>query len=62
MPLIVGACIIGSFAVENTVYAVVTMLIAGLIGFYMEENGFPLAPAILGVVLAPRREFFEYAG
>ncbi|WP_447527450.1 tripartite tricarboxylate transporter permease [Vreelandella sp. TE19] len=53
MPLIVAACIVGSFAVENTVYAVVTMLVAGLLGFYMEENGFPLAPAILGVVLAP---------
>ena len=53
MPLIIAACIIGAFAVENTVFAVVTMLCAGILGFFMEENGFPLAPAILGVVLAP---------
>lgn len=53
MPLIVAACIIGAFAVENTLFAVITMLGAGLLGLYMEDNGFPVAPAILGVVLAP---------
>ena len=27
------------------------MLVFGVLGFFMEENGFPVAPAILGVVL-----------
>jgi TctA family transporter len=27
------------------------MLVAGVIAFFMERNGFPIAPAILGVVL-----------
>ena len=27
------------------------MLIAGLVAFVLEDNGFPVAPAILGVVL-----------
>lgn len=53
MPLVLAACIVGSFAVENTTFAVTTMLIMGVVGFYMEENGIPLAPAILGVVLGP---------
>jgi len=53
MPLILAACIVGSFAVENTTFAVTTMLVLGIVGFYMEENGIPLAPAILGVVLGP---------
>ncbi len=56
MPLVLAACIVGSFAVENTTFAVTTMLIMGLIGFYMEENKIPLAPAILGVVLGPLLE------
>lgn len=53
MSLVVLACIVGAFAVENTTFAVLVMLGAGLLGFYMEENGIPLAPAILGVVLGP---------
>ncbi len=53
MALVVLACIVGAFAVENTTFAVLVMLGAGLLGFYMEENGIPLAPAILGVVLGP---------
>ena len=27
------------------------MLIAGVVAYVLEENGFPIAPAILGVVL-----------
>jgi TctA family transporter len=27
------------------------MLVAGVVAFHMERNGFPVAPAILGVVL-----------
>jgi putative tricarboxylic transport membrane protein len=27
------------------------MLVAGVVAFVLEENGFPIAPAILGVVL-----------
>lgn len=53
MPLILAASIVGSFAVENTTFAVTTMLVMGIVGFYMEENGIPLAPAILGLVLGP---------
>ncbi len=53
MSLVALACIIGAFAVENTTFAVSVMLGAGLLGFYMEENGIPLAPAILGVVIGP---------
>ncbi len=56
MPLVLAACIVGSFAVENTTFAVTTMLVMGVLGFYMEENEIPLAPAILGVVLGPLLE------
>ena len=27
------------------------MLVLGLLGYFMEENGIPIAPAILGIVL-----------
>jgi putative tricarboxylic transport membrane protein len=32
------------------------MLAFGVLGFLMEENGFPVAPAILGIVLGPMLE------
>ncbi|RJQ48725.1 MAG: hypothetical protein C4530_24250 [Desulfobacteraceae bacterium] len=45
------ACIVGSFAINNTVFDVGVMMGMGLVGWFMEENGFPVAPAILGIVL-----------
>jgi putative tricarboxylic transport membrane protein len=51
MPLILLFCIVGAFAINNTGFGVVVMLAAGVLAFIMEENGFPVAPAILGVVL-----------
>jgi TctA family transporter len=51
MPLILLFCIVGTFAINNTVFDVGVMLIAGLVAYVLEENGFPSAPAILGVVL-----------
>jgi TctA family transporter len=51
MPLILMACVVGSFAMNNTLFGVGIMLIMGIIAYFMEENGFPIAPAILGLVL-----------
>jgi putative tricarboxylic transport membrane protein len=51
MPVILLFCIVGSFAINNTGFDVAIMLIAGVIAYVLEENEFPIAPAILGVVL-----------
>jgi TctA family transporter len=51
MPLILLFCIVGSFAINNTTFGVVIMLVAGIVAFFMERWGFPVAPTILGVVL-----------
>ncbi len=51
MPIILIFCIVGAFAMDNTLVAVVTMLVFGVVGWFMEENGFPIAPALLGIVL-----------
>jgi TctA family transporter len=56
MPTILLFCIVGSFAINNTVFGVVLILVFGLIAFVLEENGFPVAPAILGVVLEQMME------
>ncbi len=51
MPVILLFCIVGAFAINNTPFDVGVMLVAGVIAYILEENGFPVAPAILGVVL-----------
>ena len=56
MPIILLFCIVGSFAINNSVFGVVLILAFGLIAFVLEENGFPVAPAILGVVLGTMME------
>ena len=56
MPLILLFCIVGSFAINNSLFGVVVMLAAGIVAFYMERWGFPVAPTILGVVLGTMLE------
>jgi TctA family transporter len=51
MPLILLFCIVGTFAINNTPFDVGVMVAAGVVAYVLEENGFPSAPAILGVVL-----------
>jgi len=51
MPLIMLFCVVGTFAINNTMFDVGVMLVAGFAAYVLEENGFPSAPAILGVVL-----------
>jgi putative tricarboxylic transport membrane protein len=51
MPVILLFCIVGTFAINNTAFDVGVMLVAGLAAYVLEENAFPSAPAILGVVL-----------
>ncbi len=56
MPVILLFCIVGSFAINNSIFGVVLMLVFGVIAYVMEENGFPVAPAILGMVLGAMLE------
>lgn len=52
-PVILLFCILGAFSVENTLYAVGVVAVFGLLGYLMEKNEVPLAPAILGLILGP---------
>jgi TctA family transporter len=56
LPIILVFCVVGSYAMTNSVYGIMVMLAMGLIGWLMEEHGFPIAPAILGLVLGEMLE------
>lgn len=44
-------CIVGAYSIDSAASGVVIMLVLGLFAYLMEENGFPVAPAILGIVM-----------
>ncbi|NBQ86034.1 MAG: C4-dicarboxylate ABC transporter permease [Betaproteobacteria bacterium] len=51
LPVILLFCIVGSFAITNSAYGILVMLIFGVVGWLMEEHGIPVAPLVLGIVL-----------
>jgi putative tricarboxylic transport membrane protein len=51
MPIILLFCVVGAFAINNSVFDIGVMLAFGLLAFLMEANAFPIAPTILGAVL-----------
>ncbi|MDO9500190.1 tripartite tricarboxylate transporter permease [Falsiroseomonas sp.] len=56
LPVILLFCLVGSFAMTNSLYGVVLMLAMGILGWIMEEHGIPIAPLILGLVLGEMLE------
>ncbi|HSD50164.1 MAG TPA: tripartite tricarboxylate transporter permease [Candidatus Methylomirabilis sp.] len=53
LPAILLFCIVGSFAINNTLFDVGMMLAMGILGYLFEANGIPVAPIVLGIVLGP---------
>lgn len=53
MPVILILALVGAFAINNAAFDVLIMLALGVLAYIMEKNGFPIAPTVLGLVLAP---------
>lgn len=51
MPVIMLFAVVGAFAINNSMFGVATAVVAGVVAFFMQENDYPVAPAILGLVL-----------
>ena len=51
MPVIMLCCAVGSFAIGNNMFGVVTVATFGVIGYVMEANGYPVAAMVLGIVM-----------
>lgn len=43
--------LVGSFALRNNIFDVGVTIVLGLLGYLMTRGGFPMAPAVLGLVL-----------
>ena len=55
-PVILVLCVVGAFALNNTMANVYVLLLCGILGYAMVKAGLPLAPLILGVILGDQIE------
>lgn len=51
MPVIVLLCAVGSFATGNNLALVFTVAVFGVVGYFMDRNGYPVAALVLGAVM-----------
>ena len=56
VPIIMVCCIVGSYAQNNRMFDVWVMMCFGAVGFAMESIKIPLAPFVIGFILAPIAE------
>jgi putative tricarboxylic transport membrane protein len=55
-PIVLVLCVIGAYALNNTMQSVYVLLIFGVFGYVLVKAGFPLAPLILGLILGDQIE------
>lgn len=51
MPIVVTLCVIGAYAVNHSLFDVYVTLVFGVMGYILRNNGYPLAPFTLGLIL-----------
>ena len=54
--LILIFCIVGAYSLDNNVFDVGVMIVCGIFGYIFKKLDFPLAPAILTLILGPMME------
>ena len=57
LPLIVVFCVTGAFTINNRVFDLYSVLLFAVIGYALEENGYPLMPLVLAFVLGNMTEY-----
>ena len=53
LPVVVAFCFVGTYAVRTSMFDVVVLVAAAVLGFFLRKVGIAPAPLILGFVLGP---------
>ena len=62
VPILLLICVVGTYAIHNSLFDVWVMLAFGIIALGFRAFGIPLAPFVIGLVLAPiAEESFRHA-
>lgn len=49
-------CVLGAYSINQSLFDVWVMLSFGIVGYFLRKLDFPLAPAVLGLILGPMLE------
>nr|WP_283936555.1 tripartite tricarboxylate transporter permease [Escherichia coli] len=55
-PMILSLCVVGTYALNNSLFDVGIMLIAGVVGYFMQKGGYPASPVVLALIMGPMAE------
>ena len=54
--MILCLCVVGSFAINNSLTEVLVMVLSGIIGYFLIKLDFTMSPIIIGLILGPMAE------
>jgi len=55
-PIVSILCVVGTYAVQNSLFDVKTMLFFGILGYFMRKFAFPIPPLLIAFILGPMVE------
>ena len=56
LPVVIAFCFVGSYSSNNRIFDIAVMVAFGVLGFIMKRHRYPLAPMVVGFILAPMLE------
>jgi len=55
-PVVLVLCVFGAYAINNSVFDILVMVLMGIMGFIMLRSGIPAAPFLIAYILGPLLE------
>ncbi|MFP4301160.1 MAG: tripartite tricarboxylate transporter permease [Spirochaetaceae bacterium] len=51
MPIVTVLCFVGAYAIQNSPFDIIIMVVAGVLGYFFKVIRFPVGPVVIGLVL-----------
>ena len=58
LPVVIVCCFVGSYCNNNNTLDILIMVLFGILGYVLKRYHYPLAPLVVGFILAPALETY----
>ena len=58
LPIVIVCCFVGSYCANNNTLDILIMVLFGVLGYVLKKHKYPLAPLVVGFILAPLLELY----
>ncbi len=58
LPIVIVCCFLGSYCANNNILDILIMVLFGMLGYILKKYKYPLAPMVVGFILAPMLELY----